>query len=120
LGLELSDPGFDYSLLSEFRQRLLEGGQEQELLDTLLAACQQRGWLKARGRQRTDSTHVLAAVRQLNRLELVGETMRQALNELAKVSPTGYERWPHLNGSAAIVSDLTVCVYLKSRPSANN
>lgn len=87
MGLELSDPGFDYSLLSEFRQRLLEGGQEQELLDTLLAACQQRGWLKARGRQRTDSTHVLAAVRQLNRLELVGETMRQALNELAKVEP---------------------------------
>lgn len=85
LGLELADPGFDYSVLSEFRTRLIAGGAEQQLLDTLLAHCQARGWVKARGRQRTDSTHVLAAIRTLNRLELVGETMRQALNDLAEV-----------------------------------
>lgn len=87
LGLDLTDPGFDFSVLSEFRERLLIGGQTQDLLDTLLDGLIQRGWLKARGRQRTDSTHVLAAIRQVNRLELVGETMRRALNELAVAAP---------------------------------
>ena len=87
LGLELTDPGFDYSVLSEFRQRLLDGQKEQVLLDVLLDELKQRGLLKARGRQRTDSTHVLAVVRQLNRVELVGETLRRALNELAEVAP---------------------------------
>src|SRR5258708_35675658 len=46
-----------------------------------------RGLLKARGQQRTDSTHVLAAIRTLNRLECVGETMRHALETLAVVAP---------------------------------
>jgi transposase len=87
LGLELTDSGFHYSVLSEFRERLLEGQQEAELLDILLETLKQHGWLKARGRQRTDSTHVLAAVRAVNRLELVGETLRQALNELAIAAP---------------------------------
>jgi len=86
LGLELTDPGFDYSVLSEFRARLIAGGAEQQLLDTLLAGFKTRGLVKARGRQRTDSTHVLAAIRTLNRLEVVGETMRQALNGLAGVA----------------------------------
>ena len=57
LGLALDDPGFDFSVLSEFRARLIAGGAEQQLLDALLALCAQRGWLKARGPQRTDSTH---------------------------------------------------------------
>lgn len=87
LGLELTDPGFDFSILSEFRQRLIAGQREQLLLDTLLDALKQRRLLKARGQQRTDSTHVLAAIRELNRLEVVGETMRRALNELANVAP---------------------------------
>lgn len=87
LGLELTDPGFHYSVLSEFRSRLLAGQLESQLLDTFLTVLKQRGWLKAKGRQRTDSTHVLAAVRAVNRLELVGETMRRALNELASAAP---------------------------------
>ena len=87
LGLELTDPGFDYSVLSEFRERLLTGEKEAALLDELLARLKQRGLLKARGQQRTDSTHILAAVRQLNRVEIVGETLRRALNELAEVTP---------------------------------
>jgi hypothetical protein len=45
------------------------------------------GLLKARGRQRTDATHVLAAVRDLNRLEMVGETLRAALEALAAAAP---------------------------------
>jgi transposase len=87
LGLELTDPGFDASVLSEFRTRLTTGAVEHLLLDTLLTQLQERGLLKARGTQRTDSTHILAAIRTLNRLELVGETMRYALNRLAVVAP---------------------------------
>src|SRR6266545_3180362 len=87
LGLELTDPGFDASVLSEFRGRLVAGDLTMVLLDTLLARCRAAGLLKARGRQRTDSTHVLAAIRVLNRLEGVGETFRHALNTLATVAP---------------------------------
>src|SRR5215469_4553334 len=87
LRLELGDPGFDYSVLSEFRARLLGAGREQVLFDKVLAHLQEHGLLKARGRQRTDSTHVLGAIRQLNRLEFVIETMRHALNTLAAVAP---------------------------------
>lgn len=87
LGLERTDDGFDSSVLSEFRSRLVQGSLEQTLLDTLLKRCQERGWLKARGRQRTDSTYILGAVKALNQLELVGETFRHALNVLATVAP---------------------------------
>jgi transposase len=87
LGLELEDPAFDHSVLCEFRSRLVGGGAEERLLGKLLEACQARGLLKTRGRQRTDATHVLASIRVLNRLELLGETLRAALNELATVAP---------------------------------
>jgi transposase len=87
LGLELADPGFDHSVLCEFRSRLLAGSAEERLLGKLLDACQARGLLKARGRQRTDATRVLASIRALNRLELLGETLRAALNEIATVAP---------------------------------
>src|SRR5882724_8089191 len=87
LGLALTDPGFDFSVLSEFRDRLLAGSAEELLLDKLLERCRAMGWLKARGAQRTDSTHVLAAIRVLNRLELVVETLRAALNAVATVAP---------------------------------
>jgi transposase len=87
LGLELADPGFDASVLCEFRKRLVQGGAEQLLLEALLALCKERGWLKARERQRTDSTHILAKVRAMNRHMCVGEAMRFALNSLAVVAP---------------------------------
>ena len=87
LGLELTDPGFDHTVLSEFRTRLVNGQAELQLLDTLLKRCRELGLIRERGRQRTDSTHVLAAVRVLNRLERVGETLRAALNELAVIVP---------------------------------
>jgi transposase len=83
LRLELADPGCDASVLSEFRTRLITGAAEVLLFDTLLTWCRSRQLVKARGRQRTDSTHILAAVRALNRIEVVGETMRHALNTLA-------------------------------------
>lgn len=87
LRMELTDPGFDFSVLSEFRQRLTEGQKAQILLDVLLDELKKRGWISARTKQRTDSTHILAVVRQLNRLEMVGETMHRALNELAEADP---------------------------------
>lgn len=87
LGLELTDSGFDFSVLSEFRARLVAGAAEQLLLDKMLERLRDRGLVKARGQQRTDSTHVLAAIRVLNRLELVGETLRATLNDLATVAP---------------------------------
>ena len=87
LGLELTDPGFDFSVLSEFRARLVNGSAEHTLLERLLAVCREHGWLQARGRQRTDSTHVLGALRVLNRLERVAETLRAALNTLAAEAP---------------------------------
>jgi transposase len=87
LALELTDPGFDASVLCEFRQRLIAGSAENLLLDTLLTVVQERGLLKARGKQRTDSTHILAAIRTLNRLELIIETVHYALNRLALVAP---------------------------------
>lgn len=87
LALELSDPGFDFSVLSKFRARLVAGGGEMQFFEVMLDHLKTRGLLKARGRQRTDSTHILAAVRVLNRLERVGETLRHALNTLAEVAP---------------------------------
>ena len=87
LGLDLTDAGFDFSALSEFRDRLLAGSAAEHLLDKLLERCRALGLLTARGRQRTDSPHVLAAIRVMNRLELVAETLRAALNELATVAP---------------------------------
>lgn len=90
-GLELTDAGFDHTVLSEFRSRLVEGGLELLLLEALLEHMQALGLLKQRGRQRTDSTHVLAAVRSMNRLERVGEILRAALNALAVAVP----EWLH-------------------------
>jgi len=104
LGLALTDPGFDHSVLSEFRSRLIAGEGAILLLDALLTVARAQGVLKARGRQRTDSTHVVGAIRVLNRLERVGETLRAALNSLAVVvpawvqtlaPPSWHERYDH-------------------------
>jgi transposase len=86
LGLSLEDPGFDASDLSDFRDRVLAGGAEAQLFTRLLEQFQAQGLLKQE-RQRTDSTHVLGAIRTLHRLELVGETMRAALDALAVAAP---------------------------------
>ncbi|HET7519686.1 MAG TPA: transposase, partial [Actinomycetes bacterium] len=92
LGLELTDTGFDASVLSEFRARLLSHSQGQRLLDRMLDCLRERGLLMRGGRQRTDATHVLAAVRELNRLELVTETLRATLEALAAAAPSWLTR----------------------------
>ncbi len=87
LSLDLTDAGFDSSVLCEFRQRLLDHQADGLLLDTLLTHFRTLGLLKIRGQQRTDSTYVLTAVRTLNRLACVNETLRAALNSVATVAP---------------------------------
>ena len=87
LALGLDDPGFDHSVLCEFRRRLLDGEATERLLARVLEVAREAGLLRGRGRQRTDGTRVLAAIRVLNRLELAGETLRAALNAVAAVAP---------------------------------
>jgi len=87
LGLKLEDEGFHHSVLGRFRERLIENGAEQRLLDDMLKQFKKKGLLKKGGKQRTDSTAVLAATRALNRLECLGETLRAALNAVAIVAP---------------------------------
>ena len=87
LGLPLDDPGFDHTVLAEFRARVAEGGLEQVALDAVLERLAADGLIKAGGKQRTDSTHVVAAVAALNRLQLAGESVRAALEALTAAHP---------------------------------
>jgi transposase len=91
LSLELTDVGFDASILSEFRQRLTEHQQAAVLLEKLVQMGQQEGWIRSNSKVRTDSTHILAKVRRLNQLELVGETLRATLDALSDAAPA----WVH-------------------------
>lgn len=87
LGLELADPDFDYSVLSEFRDRLIEADAGRQVLDGILVAAREKNLLVTGGKARTDSTHVLSAARELCWLEMVAETLRSALNALAQAAP---------------------------------
>ena len=91
LSLELENDGFDFSVLSEFRDRLIEGSREKQILDKMLSRFCELGLLKSRGKARTDSTHILAAVKELTRLEHLEETLKYALNTLAAFAPTWLE-----------------------------
>ena len=87
LGLDLDDPGFDHTVLSEFRGKVAAGGLEQVALDALLERLAAGSLVKAGGKQRTDSTHVVAAVAALNRMALAGESVRAALEALTAAHP---------------------------------
>src|SRR6266550_104817 len=104
LALPLDEPGFDYSILTDFRQRVLAAQAQDLLLEPILRLCRERGWLKPRGKQRTDATAVLARVRALSSLESVGESMRAALDAVASqepqwlqahLDPEWFERYVH-------------------------
>ena len=87
LGLDLDDPGFDHTVLSEFRARVVDHGLEERVLDLLLDRLVEVGLLGPGGKQRTNSMHVVSAVRDLNRLELAGESVRACLEALAACAP---------------------------------
>jgi transposase len=86
LAMELDDPGFHHSVLADFRDRLTEDDRADRLLDLTLARLKEAGLVRERTTQRTDSTHVLAAVRDLTRLELISEAVRAALEEVASTA----------------------------------
>ncbi|MFE2490194.1 transposase [Streptomyces mirabilis] len=92
LGLDLEDPGFDHSVLSEFRSRVVAHGLEEKALDLLLAKLVEQGLLESGGSQRTDSTHVVSAVRDLSQLDLAGEAVRAALEALVCAAPYWVEQ----------------------------
>lgn len=100
--LELTDPGVDASVLCDFRARLISVGAEQRLFETMLVLFKEQGLFRAKGRQHTDASHVLAAVHVLNQLECIGETLCHAFNSLpfhtpdwlrSWVPPAGFERY---------------------------
>ncbi len=84
LAMELDDPGFHHSVLADFRERLAQDDRADRLLDLALARLKDAGLVRERTTQRTDSTHVLASVRELTRLELVTEAVRAVLEEVAR------------------------------------
>jgi transposase len=87
LGVPLDDPGFDFSVLSEFRDRLAEHGLEEAALDALLGRLEAEGLVRPGGKQRADSTHILARARDLHTGELARESVRAALEALAAACP---------------------------------
>lgn len=87
LHLPLDYAGFNYSVLSEYRDRVLAHQAEARLFDRLIEQLQGLGLIRPRGRQRTDSLAVLAKVRDLNRLERVCETLRLAIRALLGADP---------------------------------
>jgi transposase len=95
LALPLDEPGFDYSILTDFRQRVLAAGAQDLILEPILHLSRERGYIFARGKQRTDATAVLARVRARSHLESVGESMRAALTAIAEQEPAWMQA--HLN-----------------------
>lgn len=87
LGLAPDDAGFDASLLTYFRERLVQAGAQERVLEPILRVCHEQGLLKEAGKQRLDSTMVLANARRLSSLESVGEAMRMVLNAWADSEP---------------------------------
>jgi transposase len=87
LRLERTAPGFEAAVRRAWRPRRRAGAAEDLRCETWLAWGRDRQRVKARGRQRTDATPMLVAVRALNRREVVGDTRRQARPTLAVVAP---------------------------------
>jgi len=93
LALELTAPGVEASVLSECRPRLIAGNAARLLFETVLTRWREPRLLNAKGRQRPDAPHVLAAIQTLTRLEGVGATPRPALPVRATAAPDGLQSW---------------------------
>jgi transposase len=122
LGLRLDDPCSDHFVLSEFRTRVVAHQLEEKVLDLLLDALREHGLVAPGGRQRTDSTHIVAAVRDLNRLELVGESVRcRPWTPCAPPPPTGSTRsWTSRTGAGATRTGSIPGACRRPRPSRTN
>jgi transposase len=80
---ELGWKGFHYSDLCNFRKRLMQHDRENQVFEKVVAYLREQGYIKAGGPQRTDSTHILGAVRALSTIDLARETIRVALRALS-------------------------------------
>ena len=89
LHLPLEDAGFDFSVLSEFRDRLIDGQAEKRVFEKLVEEIRAMGLIKERGKQRSDSIAMLVKVRRLSRIEMVVETLRLAVVALV----TAHREW---------------------------
>jgi transposase len=74
--------GIHHSDRCNFRKRRIEHERDWVVFDRLVAYLRERGYIKGRGKQRTDATKILGLVTRLSRLELVWETIRVALGAL--------------------------------------
>ena len=91
LHLPLDDSGFDYSDLCNFRKRLKANDKYTLIFDQLLEKIRSLGYLNKRKYQRSDSTHVLAKVCHLSRLENLTESLRLALGAIEKTDSSYYQ-----------------------------
>jgi len=91
LHLPFHDSGFHYSDLCNFRKRLANHDKESLIFGQLLEKIKALGYLEKRKHQRTDSTHVLANVRDLSRLENLSEGLRVSLKAIEKSDRRLYE-----------------------------
>ena len=112
LHLPLDYAGFNFSVLSDFRARLLAHHAAARLFDQLLGQLRDLGLLKRRGRQRTDSLAVLARIHVLTRIELVAETLRLAIRALLQAEPTWARAtmppaWEELYGQRCVAERLS-------------
>src|SRR5947209_6152592 len=101
LGLDLDDPGFHHSVLGDFRDRLLEDGRADRLLDLALARLKEAGLVRERTAQRTDSTHVLAAVRDLTAWNWSPRRYARPWRNSPARPGTRWKAWPVTTGAAA-------------------
>ncbi len=104
LHLSLDDPGFVATNLSHFRTRLLAHEAEYRSFDALVQKLVGLGFIRRRGKQRTDSTHILGLVAKLSRLELIWETLRVALGGLKQAD----EGWLKQHLPEALVQEYLV------------
>jgi transposase len=92
LHLPLEHEGFNFSVLSEFRDRLIAGKAEGRVFEKLVVQIQELGMIKERGKQRSDSIAMLTKVRWLSRLEVAVETLRLAVVSVVKTERDWSER----------------------------
>src|ERR1700690_1939398 len=90
---DVSWSGFHYSDLCNFRKRLLAVELEGVVFERIVAYLRARGYVKAGGKQRTDSTHIVGQVMDLSRLELVWETIRVTLTALISADAPWVLKW---------------------------
>jgi len=90
---DLDQIAYDPSLLTYFRDRVLQHDQAKLVFDAVLEGLRAEGLVPKRGKQRLDSTHVLGLVRRMSSLECVRETIRLALEEIEGVAGTRPAEW---------------------------